>query len=60
MLNKNIDNSRDVQIIAHPLGEDFGAALVIIDKHGAGTWKHITREDAARLAKELEAYALGE
>jgi len=59
MLNKTIDQTRSTQLVEHPFVPG-AAALVTVDRQGAGRWVAITREDAMRLARELEAFALGE
>lgn len=59
-LNTTPDPEKAIDLVAHPLGAEFGAALMVIDRLGSGTWKAISRADAAELAQKLEAYALGE
>ena len=53
------DPNKDIDLVAHPILPG-AAAIVTIDKFGAGTWKGISRQDALELARKLEAYALSE
>ena len=59
MLSKVIDEDKPIQLVESPYIEGHGV-IVMTMRNGERNWKGVTREEALELAKELEAYALGE